>query len=94
MAACISGLPAMHKSFNLPDYNVVHTIRPHFYRDGLLGESEQDFVARLSRDVETLIEMEGPETISAFIAEPVMGAGGVVVPPQNYLPAVRAIVRK
>ena len=68
MAACISGLPAMHKSFSLPDCNVVHTTRPHFYRDGLSGESEKDFVARLSRDLETLIEMEGPETISAFIA--------------------------
>jgi 4-aminobutyrate---pyruvate transaminase len=94
MAARISGLPAMHKSFNLPDCNVVHTTRPHFYRDGLPGESESDFVARLSQDLETLIETEGPDTIAAFIAEPVMGAGGVIVPPEHYLPVVHAIVKK
>jgi 4-aminobutyrate---pyruvate transaminase len=94
MAARISGLPAMHKSFNLPDCNVVHTTRPHFYRDGLPGESEPDFVARLSRDLENLIETEGPETIATFIAEPAMGAGDVIVPPENYLPTVHAIVKK
>jgi 4-aminobutyrate---pyruvate transaminase len=94
MAARISGLPAMHKSFNLPDCNVVHTTRPHFYREGLPGESEAEFVARLSRDLETLIDVEGPETIAAFIAEPVMGAGGVITPPEGYLPAMQAIVKK
>ena len=94
MAARISGLPAMHKSFNLPDCNVVHTTRPQPYRDGLPGENEAEFVARLSRDLETLIDNEGPETIAAFIAEPVMGAGGVITPPEGYLPAMQAIVRK
>jgi len=94
MAARITGLPAMHKSFNLPDCNVVHTARPHFYRDGLPGESETEFVARLCGELETLIETEGPETIAAFIAEPVMGAGGVIKPPEGYLPAMRATVRK
>ena len=52
MAARISGLPAMHRSFNLPDCNVVHTGRPHFYRDGLPGESERDFAARLGAELE------------------------------------------
>ncbi len=94
MAARISGLPAMHKSFNLPDCNVLHTTRPHFYRDGLPGESEAEFVARLVRDLETLIETEGPETIAAFIAEPVMGAGGVIVHPEGYFPAIHSVVKK
>lgn len=94
MAARISGLPAMHRSFNLPDCNVLHTGRPHYYRDGRPGESEGEFVARLVLDLEELIQAEGPETIAAFIAEPVMGAGGVITPPEGYLAAVHAVVRK
>ena len=94
MAARISGLPAMHRSFNLPDCNVVHTGRPHFYRDGLPGESERDFAARLGAELESLIVAEGPETIAAFIAEPVMGAGGVLVPPDSYLSTVHAVVKR
>ena len=94
MAARISGLPAMHNSFNLPDCNVIHTGRPHFYRDGRPGESEADFTARLARELEELIVAEGPETIAAFIAEPVMGAGGVIMPPEGYFPAIHAVVKK
>lgn len=94
MAARISGLPAMHKSFNLPDCNVIHAGRPHHYRDGRPGETEAGFVARLVREFEELILAEGPQTIAAFIAEPIMGAGGVIVPPEGYLPAIHAVVRK
>ena len=94
MAARISGLPLMHASFNLPDCNVVHTARPHYYRDARPGESEADFSLRLARELEELILEQGPETIAAFIAEPVMGAGGVIVPPRGYFPAVADIVRK
>lgn len=94
MAARISGLPLMHKSFNLPDCSVIHTGRPHYYRDALPGESEAEFVARLARELEEVILGEGPETIAAFIAEPVMGAGGVIVPPQGYLPAMHAVVKR
>ncbi|MBL8584041.1 MAG: aminotransferase class III-fold pyridoxal phosphate-dependent enzyme [Rhizobiaceae bacterium] len=94
MAARISGLPAMHRSFNLPDCNVVHTGRPHFYRDAQDGESEAAFVARLVASFEALIATEGADTIAAFIAEPVMGAGGVIVPPAGYLPAMAQVARR
>ncbi|MET3578159.1 4-aminobutyrate--pyruvate transaminase [Mesorhizobium robiniae] len=94
MAARISGLPAMHKSFNLPDCNVIHTARPHYYRDALEGETQADFSARLARELDALILAEGPETIAAFIAEPVMGAGGVIVPPEGYFPAIHEVVKR
>jgi 4-aminobutyrate--pyruvate transaminase len=94
MAARLSGLPAMHRSFNLPDCNVLHLSRPHFYRDARDGESEAQFVARLTAEFEALVAAEGAETIAAFIAEPVMGAGGVVVPPEGYLPAMAEVARR
>jgi 4-aminobutyrate--pyruvate transaminase len=94
MAARISGLPAMHKSFNLPDCNVLHTGRPHHYRDARPDESEAAFTQRLAAELETLILAEGPETIAAFIAEPIMGAGGVLMPPEGYFPAVHAVLKK
>lgn len=94
MAARISGLPHMHASFNLPDCNVIHTARPHYYRDAMPGESEADFSQRLACELEDLILAQGPDTIAAFIAEPVMGAGGVLVPPQGYFQAVAEVVRK
>jgi 4-aminobutyrate--pyruvate transaminase len=94
LAARLSGLPAMHRSFNLPDCNVIHTSRPHFYRDGLPGESEADFSRRMAAELEALILAEGPETIAAFIAEPVMGAGGVIVHPEGYFREIGAVLKR
>lgn len=94
MAARLGGLPAMHASFNLPDCHVAYVSRPHFYRDGLDGESESEFTDRLVGELESLIVERGPETIAAFIAEPVMGAGGVIMPPDGYLAKVQAVLRK
>ena len=84
----------MHRSFNLPDCSVLHLSRPHFYRDAGDGESEAHFVSRLAAEFEALIEAEGADTIAAFIAEPVMGAGGVLVPPAGYLPAMAEVARR
>ena len=75
-AASITGLPNLHKSFNLPLPGFVHTSSPHHYWDAEPGMSERDFSRRLAADLEDLILREGPETCAAFIAEPVMGAGG------------------
>ncbi|MDP4789082.1 MAG: aminotransferase class III-fold pyridoxal phosphate-dependent enzyme, partial [Haliea sp.] len=82
-AASLTGLTPNHTHFNLPfeALGVLRTGAPHFYRDGLPGESEEQFASRRAQELEALILAEGPETIAAFIAEPVNGAGGVIVPP-------------
>jgi 4-aminobutyrate--pyruvate transaminase len=92
MAASLTGLPNLHRDFDLPIAPVLHTSCPHHWRDAAPGESEADFSLRLARDLEALIEREGPETIAAFIAEPVMGAGGVIVPPKGYFEAIQPIL--
>lgn len=94
MAASLTGLPYNHMDFDLPVDRVLHTDCPHYYRFGKEGESEEEFLARLVASLEAMIEREGPETIAAFIAEPVMGAGGVILPPKGYFEAIRPILRQ
>ncbi|KZE27301.1 aminotransferase [Crenobacter luteus] len=93
-AATLTGLAVNHKGFDLPlDY--VRRVRcPHFYREGLPGETEEEFSTRLADELEALIVKEGADTIAAFIAEPVMGAGGVVVPPAGYFEKVQAVLER
>ncbi|WP_454727063.1 MULTISPECIES: aspartate aminotransferase family protein [Cupriavidus] len=93
-AASLSGLQANHRDFDLPIDRILRTACPHHYREGAPGESEQDFARRLARELETLILAEGPETVGAFIAEPVMGAGGVIVPPASYFAEIQAVLRR
>lgn len=95
-AAALTGLPANHTHFSLPfdALGVLRTGSPHFYRDGLPGESEEEFADRRARELEELILAEGPETIAAFIAEPINGAGGVVVPPAGYFPKIQTVLSK
>ena len=88
----LTGLPPFHKHFDLPIPGILHTDCPHYYRGAVDGESEAEFVARIVGNLERLILDEGPETIAAFIAEPVMGAGGVVVPPDGYFDAVQKLL--
>jgi 4-aminobutyrate--pyruvate transaminase len=90
----LTGLPPFHAAFDLPMPGVVHTSSPHFYSEGLPGESEAEFLQRLVDDLESMIQQEGPETVAAFIAEPIMGAGGVVVPPENYFPRIQQVLDK
>ncbi|KAE8676833.1 Gamma-aminobutyrate transaminase 1 [Hibiscus syriacus] len=84
ISASLSGLPPLHQNFDLPAPFVLHTDCPHYWRYHLPGETEEDFSTRLANNLENLILKEGPETIAAFIAEPVMGAGGVIPPPATY----------
>jgi 4-aminobutyrate--pyruvate transaminase len=93
-SASLTGLPNNHRSFDLPIANVLHTSSPHHYKEAKLGESEEDFATRLAEDLEALIQREGPDTIAAFFGEPVMGAGGVVVPPRTYWQKIQAVLRK
>ncbi len=93
-SASLTGLAGNHRSFDLPLPRILHTRCPHWYREGLPGETEAAFADRLAAELEALILAEGPETVAAFIGEPVMGAGGVVVPPEAYWPKMQAVCRK
>ena len=93
-SASLTGLPLMHKGFDLPIPGIVHTGSAHYYRHGLDGESEEDFATRRAEELEALILAEGPETVAAFVAEPVMGAGGGVIPPRSYFQKVQAVLKK
>ncbi len=93
-AGSLTGLPHFHGHFDLPIAGVLHTDAPHYYRGAQEGESEAAYVARIVGNLEAMIEREGAETIAAFIAEPVLGAGGVIVPPAGYYEAVQAVLRK
>lgn len=90
----LTGLPNNHRSFDLPIDGVLHTRCPHFWREAETGENEEDFASRCAAELEVLIEAEGPETIAAFFAEPVMGAGGVVVPPKSYWEKIQVVLDK
>ena len=94
MAASLTGLPTYHRAFDLPLPGVLHVKAPDFYRGAGPGATEESYAATLVAELETLIEREGPDTVGAFIAEPVMGTGGVLVPPRTYFDRVQAVLRK
>ena len=93
-SASLTGLPHIHRDFNLPLDGFLHVTCPHFYREGLPGETEDAFASRLADELEQLILKEGPDTVAAFFAEPVMGTGGCIVPPRGYYEKVQAILPK
>jgi len=90
----LTGLPHVHRDFDLPLPQMLHTDCPSYYHLGKPGESEAQFVERLANNLEQLIVKEGADTIAAFIAEPVIGAGGVLVPPAGYFDRIQAILKK
>ena len=90
----LTGLPPFHRQFDLPLPNVLHTDAPSYYHGALEGETEDDFTTRLANNLEDMIVAEGPQTIAAFIAEPVPGAGGVLVPPPGYYEKIQAVLRR
>lgn len=93
-SASLTGLPHMHRDFALPIPGIVRLTCPHFYREGLAGETEVQFSERLAKELEDTIQREGADTIAAFFAEPVMGAGGVVTPPEGYFEKVQAVLKR
>jgi 4-aminobutyrate---pyruvate transaminase len=93
-SASLTGLPVFHADFDLPLSSVKHTVTPHYWKLGEPGESEADYTKRVVKALEDLIHQEGPDTIAAFIAEPVMGAGGVIVPPAGYFEQVSTLLEK
>ena len=91
-ATSLTGIPSIHNGFDAPFDFAIHTDMPHHYRGAEPGESEMDYSARLAANLEALIEKEGPDTIAAMIAEPVMGAGGAIVPPDGYFDAITKVL--
>jgi len=93
-AGSITGLYRNHWDFDLPIPGMLHTDCPHHWRFGLSGESEEAFATRMAESLEKLILSEGPDTVAAFFAEPVMGSGGVIVPPRTYFEKIQSVLRK
>ena len=93
-AASLTGLPANHRSFDVPLPGFIHTMTPHYYHGALPGESEEEFATRCADELEKLILAEGPDTVAAMWAEPIMGAGGVILPPKGYFPKIQAVLKK
>jgi 4-aminobutyrate--pyruvate transaminase len=93
-AVSLSGKPDMHAGFGLPLAPFKHTEFPHYYRRHQPGETEVEFSTRMAEALEALIQAEGPDTIAAFFAEPVMGAGGAILPPQGYFEKVQEVSRR
>lgn len=94
ISAALTGMSYCHDGFDVPMAEVIRTGRPHFFADAHRGESEADFAARRVRELEAQIIAEGAETICAFIGEPLMGSGGVFMPPQGYWQGVQEVLRR
>lgn len=90
----LTGLPPFHQHFDLPLPGILHTDAPYYYRDALKGETEDDYATRLADNLDALITAEGAATIAAFVAEPVPGVGGVLVPPSGYYEKIQAVLRR
>jgi len=95
-AAALTGLPVMHSHFDLPvdALGILRADCPHYFRGRVGAETEEEFVARLLKNLQQLIHDEGADTIVAFVAEPLMGAGGVIVSPEGYLPQVQSLLKE
>ncbi len=90
----LTGLPTIHGNFDLPQDMFLHTDSPHYFMNHNDGETEAEFLGRIVANLEDLILREGPETIAAMFAEPLMGAGGVILPPDGYFEAIQPILSK
>ncbi len=92
--ASLTGLANNHRDFDLPIKNILHAPCPHYYRFGHDGESEEDFATRMAAELDQMIRDEGPDTVAAFIGEPVMGAGGAITPPRTYWEKIQAVLKQ
>ncbi len=94
ISGALTGLDVYHAGFDLPYGPVRHTTAPHHYWEAEAGMSEQEFSTRCAEDLERMILEEGPDTVAAFIGEPVLGTGGIVPPPAGYWEAIQAVLHK
>ncbi|APZ52210.1 aminotransferase [Salipiger abyssi] len=94
ITSCLTGKPKFHTGYGLPFDGFLYTAMPYYYRNARPGESEQDYSTRLADELEEMILAEGPETIAAFWAEPLLGSGGAIVPPDGYYEKIQAVLAK
>jgi L-2,4-diaminobutyrate transaminase len=94
MAGSMTGMNFYHDHMDLPYSGILHTGVPHYYWGAESGESELEFSARRARELEDMILAEGPDTVGGFIAEPVLGTGGIIPPPEGYWSAIQAVLKK
>ena len=93
-AASLTGLPYAQNGFSLPLDFVIHTMTPDYFNESKQGETEEEFSERCANELEKTILKEGPGTVAAFFAEPIMGAGGVIIPPKLYFEKIQVILKK
>lgn len=89
----LTGLSAIHSGFDLPEAGILRVESPH-YIAGRNNLSEESYAESMARDLEAVIVQEGPDSIAAMIAEPIIGSGGVIPPPHTYWEKVQNILRK
>ena len=94
VSGSMTGIAPYHKAFDMPIEGILHVSCPHYYRFGKPGESEEAFTDRMVGEIKDLIQREGADTIAAFIAEPIMGTGGVLMPPKGYFDKVQAVLKE
>ena len=90
----LTGLKNYHKNFGLPLNNFLHTEEANYFHRHNLDQTEAEFSTYCSEKLEEIILIEGPETIAGFIAEPVMGNGGLVPPPKGYWNNIDKVLKK
>ncbi len=90
----MTGIPTNHALFDLPISGFFHTDTPHYYREAIENETEKEFLDRIVKNLEELIIKEGADNFSAMIAEPFLGAGGVIIPPEGYFPKIQSVLDK
>jgi L-2,4-diaminobutyrate transaminase len=90
----LTGMSFYHDNMDLPVAGILHTGVPHYWRGAEPGETEVQFSERRAAELEAMIVHEGPETVGAFIAEPALGTGGIIPPPEGYWPAIQAVLKK
>jgi L-2,4-diaminobutyrate transaminase len=94
VAGSMTGLSYYHANMDLPLPNILHTGVPHHYWGAEAGETEQAFSRRRAAELETMILREGPETVGAFIGEPVLGTGGIIPPPADYWREIQSVLKR
>ncbi len=89
----LGGMTSMHAQGGLPIPNIMHINQPYYFRESE-GMTPEEFGLERARELENLILETGPDRIAAFIGEPIQGAGGVIIPPENYWPEINRICKK
>ena len=94
MAGSLTGLENQHRAFDLPQGPILHTMTPHYYWHAQPGIGEREFSRSCAKKLEGVIQLEGADTIAAFIGEPVMGTGGIIPPPEGYWDEIQQVLRR